>query len=118
MNAFAKALDEGKFFVGGVCGDCRSVLVNGDASGNDPDWNEFEFNRVCQEYDITPGHPHNFPQWEHEIGCGHGSKPCPDDADCDCQDRGFRTSPCDACGTYLHGDRYDFTFVACSDMED
>jgi hypothetical protein len=116
MNAFAKALKEGKFYVGGVCDDCSSVLVSGDASGNDRDWDETEFARVCQKYEITPGHPHGLPQWNSEIGCSHGSDPCPDDADCDCDDRGFCHSQCDACGTHLHGSRHDFTFVARRDM--
>lgn len=116
MNPFAKALQEGKFYIGGVCIDCTMVLVNGDGSGKDPKWDEAEFDRVCQKYEITPGHPHNLPQWDSEIGCAHAGAPCPDDADCDCQDNSFSTRQCDACGTRLHGSRHDFTFVARSDM--
>lgn len=114
MNMFAKALNEGRFYVGGACDDCQSVLVNGDGSGNDPEWNEAEFDRVRAEYDITPGHPHNLPQWFTD--CSHIGERCPDD-DCDCERNTFSTSQCDACGTYLHGERHDFIFVLRSDME-
>jgi hypothetical protein len=114
MNAFAKALEEGKFYVGGVCDDCQSVLVNGDSSGNDRDWDEAEFARVVRAYEITPGHPCNLTEWFTE--CSHAGTPCPDDADCDCQDREFSTSQCDGCGTWMHGSRHDFTFVSRSDL--
>jgi len=116
MNRLAKALEEGKFYVGGVCDDCQSVLVNGDFSGNADDWDVDEFDRACRKYLITPGHPHNLPEWESEIGCSHGSEPCPDDADCYCGENNFSTSQCDACGTHLHGARHDFTFVELSDL--
>jgi hypothetical protein len=117
MNAFAKALNEGKFYVGNVCDDCQSVLVNGDASGNAADWDEARFNAAADAYEITPGHPHNLPEWEASIGCSHGSEPCPDDDDCYCGENDFSTSQCDGCGTYLHGSRHSFTFVKRSDLE-
>lgn len=115
MNAFAKALDEGKFYVGGVCIDCTMVLVNGDGSGNDPEWDEAEFDRVCEKYDITPGHPHGLTRWFDD--CPHTEVPCPDDADCDCERNTFSTSQCAACGTYLHGERQDFLFIERSDLK-
>lgn len=117
MNAFAKALNEGKFYVGRVCDDCQSVLVNGDASGNDRDWDETEFNRVVQKYEITQGHPCTLTEWNGSVSCVHLGEPCPDDDDCSCAETDLSTSQCDGCGTWLHGARHDFIFIERSDME-
>jgi hypothetical protein len=115
MSAYSEALEQGKFYVGGVCTDCMVTLVNGDYSGNSDDWDVDEFDRITREYDINPGHPHNLPEWFTE--CAHAGAPCPDDADCDCAERGFGTSRCETCGTFLHGDRHEFTFIARRDLE-
>ena len=109
MNAFAKALKEGQFRVGKVCTDCTMVAVNGDGSGNDPDWNEAKYEATCAKYDVTYGHPHELTQWFTD--CPHAGERCPDDGDCDCERDPFSTTECAMCGTRLHGERQDFIFI-------
>jgi hypothetical protein len=108
VNAFAKALEEGQFNVSGVCTDCRAAKDGGDTSGNDPEWDVATFGEALAKYDVTPGHPHGN-QWHTE--CPHWETPCPDDADCDCDWNPFSTSECGMCGTPLHGERHDYTFI-------
>lgn len=112
-NPFSRALAAGKFSVEGVCTDCMVTNVNGDPSGNSEDWNEAEYDRVNTEYEATHGHPHEN-KWFTD--CAHAGERCPEDADCDCYQRGFSTSRCGMCGTPLHGDREDFLFILRSDL--
>jgi hypothetical protein len=108
VNPFAKALEEGQFNVSGVCTDCVMTKENGDTSGNSPDWDEAAFEATLAKYDATIGHPHGN-QWHTE--CPHDPGPCPDDADCDCGRDEYSTAQCGMCGSYLHGERHDYTFI-------
>lgn len=108
MSAFAKALEEGKFNVSGVCTDCLMAKENGDTSGNDPGWDAEQFNRTNELYEAAIGHPHDGEWW---TDCSHHGQPCPDDADCDCEKNTFSTSQCGMCGAYLHGERHDYVFI-------
>lgn len=108
MNPYAKALEEGKFNVDGVCPDCVMARENGDTSGNDPDWSEAQFTETLAKYDVIIGHPHGN-QWHTE--CAHWETPCPDDDDCDCERAEFSRSECGMCGSHLHGERHDYTFI-------
>jgi hypothetical protein len=114
MNAFAKALEEGRFYVGNVCDDCTVTHENSDGSGNSRDWDGARYSRTCAEYDLSLGHPHDLPQWFTD--CSHIGERCPDDADCDCERTEFSTSECDLCGTNLHGARHHYVFIKRSDL--
>lgn len=100
---FAEALKTGQFNVGKVCQDCTMVLVNGDGSGNDSEWDEAKYDATCATYSLTPGHPHDA-EWH---DCHEGR--CEDD--CDCERTEFSTSECDVCGSRLHGERHDFLMI-------
>lgn len=89
-----------------------SVLI---ANGDVPhDWSEHQLADWCKRIaanmvgytNVSLGHVHSDPA----VDCPHSPDPCPDDADCDCCKYGFRTTPCDYCGSTYHGDREAITF--------
>lgn len=109
MTKFAKAMEEGRFYVGKVCNDCLMIRENGDGDGNDPDWDGAQFTETLNTYDVSLGHPHFLPQWFND--CSHIGESCSKDTDCDCERNEFSKTPCDMCGTDLHGERHDYIFI-------
>ena len=81
-----------------VCSDCMYEHANGEIAHDRPadlpkPWALLEFG-----YTVSMG-------GEHNDTCTDADR----EAGCDCDDLGFRTSPCDGCGDDHHGDRYRFT---------
>ena len=100
---------EQEYWTGQACRDFILLLANGDIPH---DWDEARVAQwmadIAKEMEgfatVTLGHVHEEPH------CSHPGERCPDDADCDCQELGFRTTSCDHCGSSLHGDREAVTF--------
>lgn len=82
-----------------VCIDCMLLHANGEYGPDRPDTEPEPLSKIDPGYSVTMGvteHADTCTEADREIGCN-------------CEDLGFRTSSCDGCGSYLHGDRYALT---------
>src|SRR5215216_2320849 len=89
-----------------VCVDCMLDHANGEVSPDRPSDLPPVWGAIEPGYSVTMGGEHNeecanFPEWQGE--------------ECDCEDLGFRTSACEGCGDFHHGDRFLFTLWGTTD---
>ena len=85
-----------------VCSDCMLVHANGEC-GEDTDREPWGLLKPGQT--VTMGLPAD----EHSKYCAvRKTGRWPNNYECDCERNDFSTSPCEGCGSYLHGDRYAF----------
>jgi hypothetical protein len=92
-----------------VCVDCRQVEASGESDPERPADLPEPWGLIGFGYLATPG-------GEHAEGCPNGPDG-PRDSDCDCEDYGYRTTSCEACGDYHHGDRFKYTLWRFSRAE-
>jgi hypothetical protein len=89
-----------------VCTDCMLVHANGESperGSEEPEtWAIWKGDERL--HGLAMG-------GEHVEDCPNGPEG-PRDADCDCETREFDRSPCDGCGSNLHGTRHAFVILA------
>lgn len=85
-----------------VCEDCLFLHANGEIGADRPSDLPEPLSLITAPYTVTMGMANG----EHADTCTVDDRST---GECDCENLGFRTTRCEGCGDWHHGDRYTMT---------